>query len=118
MPERYRKFAKECLEWSKQARTELERRDFLEMAEASMRAAAEYGGVPSWVGQPAASPEDNRPGITIRLAPPVPQGVAKRNLIAVAASMVDRAGVFQNRRDECFLSDRRFLLWEAHIQLG
>ena len=60
MPERYRKFAIECLEWAKLARTELERRDFLDMAEASMRAAAEYGGVPSWVGQPAASPEDNR----------------------------------------------------------
>ena len=88
MPERYRKFAKECLEWSKQARTELERRDFLDMAEASMRAAAEYGGVPSWVGTPAASPKiivRTGPEITIRLAPPVPQGIAKRNLFAVAA---------------------------------
>ena len=91
------------------------------MAEASMRAAAEYGGVPSWVGQPAASPKDNRsdpaPGSPFELAPPVPQGIAKRNSFAVAA-LIDRAGVFQNRRDECSLSDRRLLLWEAHTQLG
>jgi len=61
MPERYRKFAIECLEWAKLARTELERRDFLNMAEASMRAAAEYGGDPSRVGTPAASPGDPAP---------------------------------------------------------
>jgi hypothetical protein len=47
--EHYRNFAKQCLLWAKQARTDLERRDFLDMAEASRRAAAEYEGVPDWV---------------------------------------------------------------------
>ena len=61
MPERYRKFAIECLEWAKLARTELERRDFLDMAEASMRAAVECGGDPSRVGTPAASPGNKAP---------------------------------------------------------
>ena len=54
--EQYRKFAKKCLQWAKEARTELERRDFLDMASASMRAAAEYEHVPSWVGKAAAPP--------------------------------------------------------------
>ena len=34
-------------------RTDLERRDFLDMAEASRRAAAEYEGVPYWVNKHA-----------------------------------------------------------------
>jgi hypothetical protein len=53
--EQYRKFARECVQWAKQAPTELERRDFLDMAQISMRAAAEHDGVPDWVGNPAAS---------------------------------------------------------------
>jgi hypothetical protein len=72
MPERYRKFAKECLEWSKQARTEL---------------------------------------------PPVPQGVAKRNLFAVAALRTIGLGSFKIAGMNAPY-DRRLLLWEAHIQLG
>ena len=52
--EQYRKFARECVQWAKQAPTELERRDFLDMAQVSMRAAAEHDGVPDWVGNPAA----------------------------------------------------------------
>ena len=46
--EHYRNFAKQCLIWAKQARTDLERRDFLDMAKVSRRAAAEYEGVPDW----------------------------------------------------------------------
>jgi hypothetical protein len=60
MPEQYRKFARECFKWAKLARTELERRDFIDMAEASMRAAAEHEGVPSWVGKPSAETRENR----------------------------------------------------------
>jgi len=50
--EQYRKFAEQCHQWAKQARTELERRDFLDMAQASLRAASEYEGVPAWTDKP------------------------------------------------------------------
>ena len=53
--EQFRKFASECKERAKEARTDLERRDFLDMAQVSMRAAAEYEGAPSWVSKPSAS---------------------------------------------------------------
>jgi hypothetical protein len=46
--EQYRNFAKQCLLWAKLARTDLERRDFLDMAKVGRRAAAEYEGVPDW----------------------------------------------------------------------
>jgi len=51
--EQYRKFAKQCLQYAKAARTELERDDFLDMAQASTRAAAEYDGVPDWAASDA-----------------------------------------------------------------
>ena len=47
--EQYRNFATQCLLWAKQARTDLERRDFLDLAKVSRRAAAEYEGAPDWV---------------------------------------------------------------------
>ena len=43
--EQFREFANDCLKWAKEARTEVERRDFLYMASASRRAADEYEGV-------------------------------------------------------------------------
>jgi hypothetical protein len=55
--EQFRKFANDCLKWAKEARTEVERRDFLYMASASRRAADEYEGVPSWVREPVARSE-------------------------------------------------------------
>ena len=50
----YRKFAEECRQWAKQASTDLEHRDFLDMAKASLRAVYEYEGVPAWTDKPTA----------------------------------------------------------------
>jgi hypothetical protein len=43
-PQEYRQFADECLQWAREAKTDGERQQFPEMANASMQAAALQDG--------------------------------------------------------------------------
>jgi hypothetical protein len=42
-PDHYRKYAQECLDWARTAKTDSEREIFLEVARTWLKAAAEFG---------------------------------------------------------------------------
>jgi hypothetical protein len=55
-PQEYRQYAEECLRWAREAKTEIERQQLLELANAWVQAAAlQDGALPTYSPPPASA---------------------------------------------------------------